>query len=268
MIHELSAVTGYGIAEYSLKKIFQTIPSPEINHNTSTVEGMADLTISSQLNSRVISVEFLYQTKDIYDYYLLRDQINALFTREEAYYLIFKREPYKRYKVKLASAYELPPHPHMASFTVEFIMQGKYAESVAMTGDLKEWDVDKWGWNDTIEWDDSLQYLFRGTNSFAVHNRGTAPVDPRESYLQIVIGATASSLRIRNTTTGDVYEYNAPLTSSDILIVEGVRTLKNGVSAFKDTNKKLITLATGINNFVIEGGTVHSIAFNFRFLFK
>jgi len=170
--------------------------------------------------------------------------------------------------VKVANQYTIPPNPPMQSYTVDFLPFNDCAESVATTQTLKEWDVDKWAWDGTIDWDEDLQYSF-AANNFVVKNLGNVVIDPREHELEIVLkGVFSNNVKITNHTTGEVYQYNRALSSTDELKIKGIRTLRNGVSDFKNTNKKLLTLATGNNSISVEGGTVNSIAFNFRFLYK
>jgi len=257
------------IADYSLKRLFHYIPSVSLSHSVETVNGRdGGIFTDSQFTDRIITVEFLYESMDIYDYYLLRDEINALFSRKEAFYIIFKGEPYKRYLVKLNQAFQVKPNQHMESFEVQFTCVNIFAESIVSTQELKkEWDVNQWAWNGQITWDDDLQYTYN-SNSFSVNNLGNVVIDPRQNELEIIVkGTFPSNLSITNSTTGDIYSYNGSITSGDTLTIKGVQSFKNGSSVFKDTNKKLLTLAVGNNNFTISGGTVSSISFNFRFLY-
>ena len=89
MIIQLLNGTQIDTASYSLKRLFHFIPSAVIDHTTQSVEGRPDIILSSQLNNRVIRIEFLYEAADIYDYYLLRDELNDLFMRTEPFYIIF-----------------------------------------------------------------------------------------------------------------------------------------------------------------------------------
>lgn len=268
MIIEYANGTRVDIADHNLTRLFHYIPSADVEHTSASVECIGEIVTHTQIKNRVISVEFMVKSYDLFDYYLLRDEINALFTRDDAFYIIFKREPYKRYKVRLAKQFEVPPQKRLGKFTVEFITVQRFAESIASISDLKEWDTDKWAWNGLISWDDDLQYTF-DDNTFTVANLGNVVIDPRYCALDITLtGVFSRYVTITNTTTGDVYTYNGALTASDTLVLSGVKSLKNGVSVFKDTNKKLITLAVGNNIFTVEGGTVNSIAFNFRFLYK
>lgn len=268
MIIQLQNGTSFDVADYGLIRLFHRIPSASINHTTSSVEGIGEIITSSTIGNRTIPVEFGFRVIDVYDYYLLRNELNNLFLHNEPFYIIFKREPFKRWKVRLSSQFNIEPTKNIKSFTVEFITEKRFAESVGTSLDLqnrKEWDVDLWGYGMGIEWDKDYFYQF-ASNNFIVENVGNVAVDPREHELEIVLkGVFSNNVKITNRTTGDVYQYNRALSSTDELKLVGIRTLRNGISDFKNTNKKLITLASGNNSISVEGGTVDSIAFNFRF---
>lgn len=270
MILQLQNGTQLDIENYSLKRLFHRIPSVSINHVTENVDGMdGSLFLESSFGDRVISVELLYISQDIFDFYLIRDEVNALFARKESFYIIFKNEPYKRYKVRLNSAFELEPNQFMNSFVVEFICENIFAESIGTSLQVadKTWDSGVHAWNNSITWDDTLSYTFNSSN-FNVKNLGNVVIDPRQHELEITLrGSFSSNVTIRNVTTGDIYTYSGSLATSDTLVLKGVQSFKNGASVFRNTNKRLLTLAVGDNNFVIEGGTVSSISFNFRFLY-
>ena len=270
MILQLLDGTSFDTSDYNLKRLFHRIPSSQIDHNVVAVEGRSDIILNSQLNNRTISVEFLFETYDIYDFYALRDRLYELFVRTESFYIIFKREPWKRWKVKLANQFELEPSPNMGSFTVEFITENTNAESVYSSIEfVKEWDVNQHAWNGMIDWDSEPPVYSFNTNSFTVQNLGNGIIDPRSNDLEIVLtGDFPSVLSINNNTTGETYAYNRSLTTSDTLTLSNIRTLRNGVSDFVNTNKRLLTLAPGDNNFTVSGGTVSNISFNFRFQYK
>lgn len=266
MIIELLNGTRYDIEDYGLGRLTHPISSPEITHNTADVNGLGDVITDTTIGQRTIPVDFAFVVKGIYDYYLLRDEINALFTRGEPFYITFKREPYKQWFVKVEEQFLLPPSPFGGSFTIKFRTVLKYAQSIASTSSEKSWDVDKWSWGSGIEWDEPLNYRFT-SNRFKVVNLGTAPLEPEVMPLQIMIKATGSMFKMINLTNLSEYQYNGPLTSSDMLQINGVTSNKNGISVFKDTNKKLIYLSPGINEIEIQGAEVNSIDFLFRFPF-
>lgn len=270
MILQLLDGTSFDTSDYNLKRLFHRIPSSQINHNIVAVEGRSDIILNSQLNNRTISVEFLFETYDIYDFYALRDRLYELFVRTESFYIIFKREPWKRWKVKLANQFELEPSPNMGSFTVEFITENTNAESVFTSLEfVKEWDVNQHAWNGMLDWDSEAPVYNFNTNSFVVQNLGNGTIDPRSNELEIIVtGEFLNDITITNETTGDIYKYNLSLDDTDTLRLSGIQSFRNDVSVFGSTNKRLITLSPGDNLFTIEGGTVSNISFNFRFQYK
>lgn len=271
MIIELLNGTRYDIEDFGLKRLFHRIPSVELKHLTESVEGRGNLIVGTQFSQRTIEVTLLYRVSDIYDYYLLRDEMNALFARNEAFYIIFKREHWKRYKVRLAQQLSIEPASKMNSFDISFLMEDLFAESVGTSLDLQNhgtWDSDLWGFGSGIDYDTQYNYTF-STNEFVVKNIGNEKIDPRQSQLDILLkGVFNSYAQITNHTTGDVYRFNNTLSSTDTLKLSGVRTLKNSLSAFKHTNRKLVSLAPGDNRITVEGGTVSSVVFDFRFLYR
>ncbi len=270
MIIQLLDGTSFDTADYNLKRLFHRIPSPDIQHDIASVDGRSDIITNSKINNRIISVEFLYDVYDIYDFYSLRERLNSLFVRDDSFYIIFKREPYKRWKVRLASQFNLEPNPSMQSFTIEFLTDKPYAESLYTANELiKEWDIGQHAWNGTIDWDNNPPSYTFNSNRFIVKNLGTAPIDPRVDLLEITLtGSFPEFARITNLTTREAYGYERPLSSTDRLMVKGIQTFRNGNSDFVNTNKRLITLAPGDNDILIEGGTASSVSFNFRFLYK
>lgn len=272
MIIELMNGTRIDVEKkYGIKRLFHRIPSLIVEHLTESVEGRGDLVVGTQYKQRTIPVTFMYKVSDIYGYYLLRDELNGLFARNEPFYIIFKREHYKRYKVRLSQQLAIEPAQRMKEFDVDFRMENLLAESVGTSLDLQNqgtWDSDLWGFGSGINYDAQYNYTFN-SNSFVVKNIGNEKIDPRQSQLDIALkGIFNSYVQITNQTTGEVYRFNNALSSTDTLKLSGIRTLKNSLSAFKHTNHKLLTLTTGDNLITVEGGTVSSIVFDFRFLYK
>lgn len=273
MIVELLNGTQYNLSDYNCAVEDYNIPSLMTSHETVVVNGAsAPVITNTTYMGRTIPVQFVCKAHDIQDFYLLRDEIYAIFTRKEAFFIVFKDEPYKRWLVKVEGQFSIEEEVDIiGNFEINFICVNPYAQSIGTSMNLenhKEWDVNLWSWNGAIDWDEDLQYTFT-TNDFTVKNLGNVVIDPCEHELEIVVKATASSyLQIRNNTTGETYRYNASLSSTDTLIIKGVSTFKNGASAFRNTNYKLLTLAVGNNSFTVTGGTIQSIAFNFRFLYK
>ncbi|MFY0518166.1 distal tail protein Dit [Lysinibacillus sp. UGB7] len=258
------------MSDYSLKLLKYFIPSVSIEHQSSVMDGSdGAIFTNTRFGGRTITAKFMYKAFDYHDFKLFIADINALFARKEHFYIIFDAEPGKRWKVRLAESYS--PNEllrKVGELEIKFICENLYAESVATTSDLKEWDIDKWQWGMGIDWDDDLSYAF-SSNNFTVENYGNVAIDPRQHELEIIlIGSFSNSVTITNRTTGETYQFNGSINgSTDTLILRGIQSFKNGTSALKQTNKKLLSLAVGENSFQVTGGTVYSIVFNFRFLY-
>lgn len=262
---------GLGVEDYS-------IPSLEIEHVLQQIDGRASpIIIDSHLKGRTIPVQFAYKSYDWHDIDLQRAEINALFARPEAYYIIFKDAPYKRWLVKTANGFVMDKELDiLGSISIDFLCVQPFAESVGTCLDLVNRDFDSglWGWGSGIDVDREYQYEFT-TNSFVVANIGTATINPIEHALKITVrGDFPNGMTLRNATTGDIYQYNEPLTASETLVIDRLRTFVNGISRFGDTNKRHIILAPnefgsgGDNQIILEGGTVNSVVFEFRFMYK
>ncbi|MFJ7665604.1 phage tail domain-containing protein [Lysinibacillus sp. NPDC097195] len=249
--------------------------------------------------TRRIQLHLMFVAKDHSDFETLQDRAFDLFTDLEPYYL-YKAIPTKqstmyefelpgkdwgkeldfkpsevaflhgkRYFVINSDMTQIEQKGLTGLFTVEietYLLP--YGESAATLKELKLWDANKWEWNQGLTWDEDLQYKFT-TNDFTVKNLGNVKIDPRESELKITVKATATSyFEIKNVSTGEVFRFNGTLTATDTLVLNGIHTYKNGANAILNTNKKLLTVAPGNNVFSVSGGTIQSIEFDFRFLYK
>lgn len=93
-------------------------------------------------------------------------------------------------------------------------------------------------------------------NAFTFKNSGTEIIDMgKQTETEIIFKGVSSSLKIENLTTGAVWEYNGATSANDEIKLKGVRSLKNDVSIFGNTNKKIINFAPGNNKFKISGAS-------------
>ncbi|MEK4701996.1 phage tail domain-containing protein [Solibacillus sp. FSL R7-0668] len=260
--------TRYNLRELGIRVIDFEPESLEVVNAVQEIEGGGYVVTNSGYGVRRLHATLQIKGYDMTDYALFRAEVFALFVGLESFYVIDEKVASRRWHVKPDGKFSISRKNTNGTFDITWLCVNKYAESIATTSSFKEWDADVWSWDGTIDWDEDLQYVFN-TNQFVVNNLGNAPIDPCENELEIVIKATAASyLQIVNSTTGETYRFNGTLSTNDTLTIRGIQTFKNGVSSFKFTNHALISLKDGLNNFVITGGTIHSIAFNFRFLYK
>jgi len=170
-----------------------------------------------------------------------------LFDSKEPFYIIEKRAQHKRWLVKVDGEFDIPQMNIYGDFEVNFIAMKGYAESIGTSTmastftHLQDMPVTY------------TDYTLHATK-FKVYNPGKK-IDPRNihHFLKITYKGNSENLRIRNLTTGDEWTYNGITNPGDEIILEGIRSTKNGLSIFRQTNKKLITIAPGWNEFEIVG---------------
>lgn len=250
------------------KDFIVSSPSPEHNSEKAT-GGQGEIDMGTTTGPRDITVLFKMDAYDTLDFGMFRDEIFHLFRSEEAFYLTEKRNPSKRWLVKVKDPYSIPQRYVRGDFEIVFICNKGMAESEGYTTDPFTFDAELWQLGQGLT-GEVTEYV-HDTEAFEIYNAGDKTVNPRDPNMELVITvkATASSyIEIFNKTTGDMYRYNGNLTTNDILRLEGIRSTKNSLGVFRDTNGKLISLAPGFNDFEIRGTSfIESITFDFRFYY-
>lgn len=218
---------------------------------------------------RTIELGLFFIGTNISDYALRRAELFDILIREEDFYVIDQHIPNRRWKV-VSQGFNVNRINASGELSLTLICTNQYAESTFTSLQLnsKEWDIDQFSWDGTINWDELPAYSFN-SNSFQINNLGNAIVDPRSSYLNIrLLGRFNNSLTITNDTTGDVFRFNGTIGSGNGLYLNGISYFLDNNNVISDTNRKVITLKPGVNNFRIEGGTIETVSFDFRYLYK
>src|SRR5699024_6463133 len=107
-------------------------------------------------------------------------------------------------------------------------------------------------------------------NSFTVYNAGNVTVEPERMYISLVFLYTSildDKLVIKNKTTGDVFEYLKPQTRRGLRL-DGMNVTMAGIQAFRDTNKRFISLAPGVNEFEVTGATFDEARIAFKYYYN
>ncbi|EZP77631.1 glycoside Hydrolase Family 73 [Parageobacillus genomosp. 1] len=260
--------TLYDLQQLGIRTKDFVVSAPSLHHNTEEIEnrdGVIDLGTTE--GARTITCTFRMQAVDMQDYPLLQNEIFKLFRSKEAFYLIDRREPMKRWEVKCQDAYDIDQRYVYGDFTVTFVCFKGYAESVGTTLDPFTFDSELWQIGQGLTLEDDLVYT-HNTSNFRIYNAGDVTVDPRVLPLKITFTGASTNLKITNTTTGDMWQYTGTTQAGDTITLDGVRSLKNSVSIFSATNRKLITIASGWNDFTITGASgSFTISFDFRFYY-
>ncbi|MDM5199258.1 phage tail family protein [Fictibacillus enclensis] len=249
-----------------LKQFRKASLSP--NNQFETVEGRnGAISMGTSYDSRKISASFYIVAKDHLDFQLLCDEVYWIFETGEEMIVIDSRQPGKQWHVKVASEFQVEPiSKNKGTFSVEFVAPFPYAESVGTTSNPFTFDAGIWQVAGGISGSD-VQYSYK-TASFSIYNGGDIAVDPRYVSLLITYTGASTNLSIKNSTTGDEWKYTGTTSTSDTLRLDGIRSTKNNLSIFRDTNRKLITLNKGTNNFSLTGASgTFTVSFDFRFYF-
>src|SRR5690625_647358 len=224
------------------------VHSPSYNHTTDEIagaDGVVDL--GTTTGPREITCIFRMIADDFNSFGDKRDEVFDLFESKDPLYLIEKRRPEQRWKAKVAESYDIDQKYVYGNFEVPFIAFSGYAESIGTTAQSSTFEhLDL-----PVTYTD---YKDIHATRFRVYNAGKM-IDPRSihNYLKITYKGESESLRIKNKTTGDEWAYNGSSNEDDTIVLEGIRSTKNGLSIFRETNKRLITLARGWNEFEISG---------------
>ncbi|HDR7716928.1 MULTISPECIES: phage tail family protein [Bacillus cereus group] len=215
-----------------------------------------------------IRAQILFYSRDIWDFYLFRNEIYKLFASQDPFYIITNREPGKRWKVRVANAYEIEPKAfgQYGEFNIVFKSASSFCESIGTTMSPFTFDSNLWQIGQGLIAED-VKYT-HNTTSFRIYNAGDVLIDPRNLPLKIRFIGASKNLAIKNVTTGDVWSYTGETINGSVIELNGVKSTRNGTSIFGATNWGLITLKEGWNDFVLSGAIGNfKIEFDFRFYY-
>jgi phage-related protein len=257
--------TVYDMAEMGVIVRDFNISAPDTVHNRETIDGRDGfIDLGTTFGGREITADCVMKAVDIDDYGLLRNEVFRAFNSREAFYVIADNNPGQRWLVKYDGSWAMEQTRIFGEFTLKFVSESAYAESIGTTLDPLTFDAELWqvGQGLTVDATDYTQTAA----TFSIYNAGDVTVDPREFPLVITFKGASTNLAIVNSTTVTEWDYTGTTTASDTVMLDGVRMLKNGVSVFANTNRKLVTLAPGWNDIQVFGATgAFTISFDFRF---
>lgn len=268
LIIERLSGQSYTLSEYRIKTLDFVVDSPEARADSETAEGLDGfIDLGATLAGRTMHGEFLMDAGHTSEYTKLRNEVFRIFQSREAFYLRDEREAGRRWLVRVDGVFSPAQVIRYARFTVDFVAASPYAESVA--GSLDAFKYHEYPLAALVQGavlPADLNYRHT-TASFRVYNPGDVAVDPRTMPFTITYKGASTNIQIRNTTTLDTWAYTGSTVLADRLAIVRTRSLKNDVvPIFGSTNRKLITLAPGWNDFTLTGATgSYEIAFDFRY---
>ncbi|KAA0944150.1 phage tail family protein [Sporosarcina sp. ANT_H38] len=258
--------TKYDLKQFGLVPSTFTIDSPSPRHVSEIVEGRSGyLDLGTTFEGRTMKATFYIKGKDKYDYLLLRDEVFRLFDARTFFYLIDKNQPKKRWKVKTAAPYTPERfNGRIGTLEIQFVSPSPYAESYGTTIDPFTFTDELWQVGQGVISED-LKYA-HSVSFFRIYNGSDIDIDPREIPLLIKYQGISNNLKIKNITSGDEWAFTGASGVNDTILLDGVRSLKNSLTIFGQTNRKLIKLKKGWNDFQLSGASgSFLISFDFRF---
>jgi hypothetical protein len=257
----------YNLSDYGIKALDFQIDAPSPRVYSEIVEGRdGAIDLGAVYDLRQLRGSFFMSAADSVDFALLRNEIFRIFAGAEAFYLIDSREPGKRWKVRSNGFSVEQLNATKGRFDVDFTAQIPYAESIGTSLSPMTFDSDLWQIGQGII-DDVLEYTHT-TSTFRIYNLGDTTVNPRQHPLVITYTGASTNLIIKNVTTGEEWAYTGTSDSGNNIKLDGVRSTKNGLSIFRDTNRKVISLVPGWNDFVITGASgSFTVSFAFRYYY-
>jgi hypothetical protein len=218
-----------------------SIPSPSYETTTRKIDGGETFVIDRTLKPRKLEAAF-YSKASGYDASLgLRDLLYEKLGNGQMFYVSEVKAPNRRWKVYLDEWAPKRIDVKSHRFNIPLFCQRGISESTTKT-DTKF-----------------------TTATFSFSNDGSVIIDPRvHSETEIEFIGPSSNLIIRNTTTGDEWSWTGDTIAGDVILLKGVKSLKNSASIFGQTNKQLITFNPGVNNLEIVGATAGQFELNIR----
>lgn len=212
---------------------------------------------------------FSMQGVDSYDVKMIMRALRGLLQNRGSFFIRYEREPGIKYAVnKVSITKENVKNSFVNSkITLTFNCYRGYSETVGTTLLPFTFDEEVWAIGENITLGEDVTYTHYQPN-FKIYNGSNIEVDPLMRHkLDIAISCVGSPI-ITNKTTGSVFHYDKPLKKSDLFLLSGVYSYKNGVHCGVDTNHGVITLAEGFNQFEISRATDIQIAFDFPFIYR
>lgn len=214
--------------------------------------------LSTSYSTRELKMEIFFEGIDEGDAELAYDALQRFLISRDPYWICFANWPQRMYYVKAKLASPTFAGDRHWTCEVTFTDLIGLSRSVGTTQD----PVMGFGNN----YNAAPQYTFN-SNSFTVVNHSDVMIDPERRghpFKLTLQGSSSGNMKITNKTTGDVFTRNLTYTKdgttafNGTYVIDGVRPTLNGKSDDYYTNKGVITLQIGKNDFQIDNfsGTV------------
>lgn len=235
----------YNLETLGIKVGEFAVSSPYYNTDYQDVEGYDGVVdMGTTLGYRTINLMVYTEAEEMDDYARKRDEVFRVFESRQPFYIKESRNPTKRWLVKVYGSFTPDQKGVFGLTNISLTVPSGSCESVNVI---------------TRSYEENMVYF---------QNQGDILIDPRtQRETEITFKGASTGLTITNETTGDVWKHTGSTAAGDTILLKGVQSLKNGVSIFRDTNKKLLTFAPGVNKLTISGAPSVNLTIRTRFYF-
>jgi phage-related protein len=240
----------------------------EVKANTTEVNGTDGVILGpTTFGPFNLILNFSFKGTDVRDLILIKQKLRRLLFRRDPYYVWHSDLPGKKYAVYCSENANEGLTNKFATFAVTFVVFKGYSESLKETDQFSLSSGD-WQFEAGVLSDDEIKYKHT-TTSFKIYNGSTDTINPLLRHkLKVLINLNApKGFKIKNTTTGDVFEYKKAIKSNQRLTLDGVHPFINNKRVGIDTNWQWITLDEGFNDIEIIGENISNVQTQWVFPF-
>ncbi|MBF2780656.1 phage tail family protein [Staphylococcus saprophyticus] len=212
-------------------------------------------------------VKFGLDGMDEKDINLMEQMLRNLFYRRKPYYVVTSDNPGKKFLVNNPDM-----NPDYADFSatrfdMTFTVKKGYSESLKETDQFSLSSGD-WQFEGGVLADDNIKYKHNTTN-FKIYNGSSDVINSllRHKFKLLINVDAPNGFKIKNKTTGDVFEYKKSIKSNQRLTISGVHPFVNDKRVGIDTNWQWLTLDKGFNNIEITGENIGNVQTQWVFPF-
>jgi len=207
------------------------VPSPSYRKITEVLDGRPGaVVIENILDSRQLVASFMVTADNYDDSLKSRNRLYGLIGNGQTFYVAEARQPTKRWKVYADGWVPERINVRTSIFDVPLFAESGTSESISI-----------------------IEKTY-AASTFSFKNEGNISIDPNvHSEMEIEFSGASTNLKIKNLTNSDEWSWTGVTVDGDTVLLKGVRSLKNGASIFGQTNKKLITMDPGWNEFQLFG---------------
>ncbi|MBF7023754.1 phage tail domain-containing protein [Staphylococcus kloosii] len=240
----------------------------EVKANTTEVNGTDGVILGpTTFGPFNLILNFSFKGTDVRDLILIKQKLRRLLFRRDPYFVWHSDLPGKKYAVYCNENANEGLTNKFATFAVTFVVFKGYSESLKETDQFSLSSGD-WQFEAGVLSDDEIKYKHT-TTSFKIYNGSTDTINPLLRHkLKVLINLNApKGFKIKNTTTGDVFEYKKAIKSNQRLTLDGVHPFINNKRVGIDTNWQWITLDEGFNDIEIIGENISNVQTQWIFPF-